>query len=84
MAKLKFQYISYHNYIIVYSSNLKITMLFPTEFRANFSSFRIDPKLDKYLSNAFDLTPPMQQDKAPGSEVENKDEKDIKNLFDFN
>lgn len=81
---MKFQYISYHYYIIAHSSDLKIIILFLTEFATDFSSFRIDPKPDKYLFNASDLPLSVRQDKAPGLEIKNEDEKDIKNLFNLN
>lgn len=59
-------------------------MSFLTKFAADFSSFRIDLEPDKYLFNAFDPPLSAQQDEAPGLKVENKDEEDIENLFDFN
>lgn len=54
-------------------------MLFAIDFATEFSSFRVDLKPDKYLSNAFDPILPMRHDEAPGSEVENEDEEDIEN-----
>lgn len=54
------------------------------EFAVDFSSFRIDPEPDKYLSNASNLPLLAWQDKIPGPKVEKEDEKDIENLFDFN
>lgn len=62
MAKSKFQYILYYYYIITHSSNLEITMSFPTEFAADFSSFRIDPEPNKYLSNTSNSPLSMWQD----------------------
>lgn len=59
-------------------------MSFPTKFVVDFSSFRIDPKPHKYLSNAFNLPLSVQQNEVPGPEIENEDKEDIKNLFDFN
>lgn len=54
------------------------------EFVTNYSSFRINLERDKYLSNAFNLSLPIYQNGASGSEIENKDKKDIENYFDFN
>lgn len=59
-------------------------MSFSTKFIVNFCSFRIDLKSDKYLSNTSNLFLLAQLDKALRSKIENKDEKNIKNLFDFN
>lgn len=53
MIKLKFQYISYYNYIITYSNNPKVTISFLIKFAADFSSLKIDLESDKYLSDAF-------------------------------
>lgn len=55
-------------------------MSFAIDFATEFSSFRIDPKPDKYLSNASDLILPTRHNKVPGPKVENEDEKDIENL----
>lgn len=59
-------------------------MSFPTKFAIDFSSFRIDPELNKYLSNTFNLSLSVQQNEAPGPEIENEDKENIENLFDFN
>lgn len=50
----------------------------------DFYNFSIDPESDKYLSNSSDPPLSVRQDEAPRPKVENKDEKDIENLFDFN
>ena len=59
-------------------------MSFLTEFVADFSSTRIDPKSDKYLSNTSDLSLSTWQAEIPGPEVKNQEKEDIENLFDLN
>ena len=54
-------------------------MSFTMDFVIEFSSFRVDPKLDKYLSNAFDLILLTWYNKTSGLEIENKNEEDIEN-----
>lgn len=48
------------------------------------SSFRIDPKPNKYLSHVFDLILSMQQATLLRLDIKNEDEENIKNLFDYN
>lgn len=55
-------------------------MLFTIDFATEFSSFRVNPKTDKYLSNISNPILPMRHNEAPGPEIENEDEKDLKNL----
>ena len=54
-------------------------MSFATDFATEFSSFRVDPKLDKYLSNASNPILPTRHNEAPRPEVENEDKEDIEN-----
>ena len=54
-------------------------MSFVTDFVLKFSSFMVDPELDKYLSNASNLILPIRHDEALRPEVENEDEEDIEN-----
>ena len=53
-------------------------MSFATDFASEFSSFKVDPEPDKYLSNAFDPILLTRHNEAPRPEVENEDEEDIK------
>lgn len=50
---------------------------------ADFSSFRINSKRDKYLFNAFNLSLLAWQDKIPGPKVKNENKENIENLFDL-
>ncbi len=54
-------------------------MSFAINFATEFSSFRVDPEPDEYLSNASDPILPTRHDEAPGPEVENEDEEYIEN-----
>lgn len=45
----------------------------------DFSNFRIDPKLDKYLSNAFNLILLIWHNEVLGLEVRNEGKENIKN-----
>lgn len=56
-----------------------ITILFAIDVTIEFSSFKINPEADKYLSNVSDLILLMQYNKALGPEIENEDKKNIKN-----
>lgn len=58
-------------------------MLFFTEFAIDICNFRIDPEPEKYLTNTFNLPLLACQDNALGPKIENQDEKNIENLFDF-
>lgn len=55
-------------------------MSFAIDFATEFSSFKVDPEADKYLSNTSDLILLMWHDEAPERKVENENEKDIQNL----
>lgn len=68
---------------MIYFSNAEISMLLLIEFASDFSSFRIDSKPDKYLSNTFDLLLLARQVKVTAFEIENEGEQDIENLFDL-
>lgn len=59
-------------------------MPFLIKFATNFSSFKIYPKFDRYLFNTFDLLLLIQQAVTSKLEIENKDKKNIGNVYDFN
>ena len=54
-------------------------MSFVIDFAIKFLSFRVNPELDKYLSNTFDPILPMRQNEIPRPEIENEDKEDIEN-----
>lgn len=54
-------------------------MIFAIDFATEFSSFTIDPKANKYLSNASDLILLMRHNKALRTKVENKEKENIEN-----
>ena len=54
-------------------------MSFATDFGMEFSCFRIDPELDKYLSNVSDPILLMWYNEALRLEIKNENEKDIEN-----
>lgn len=83
MVKSKFQYTSYWYDIIIHFSNSETIMLFFIKFPADFFNFTIDPKLDKYLINVFDLHLSARQDEIPRLKIKNENQKNIKNLLDF-
>lgn len=59
-------------------------MSFSIKSATDFSSFKINSKLDRYLSNTFNSPLPAEQNKVLRVEIKNEDEENIENLFDFN
>lgn len=55
-------------------------MPYGIDFATEFSSFRVNSKSDKYLSNTSYTILPMRYNKKLELEEENKDEEDIENL----
>lgn len=58
-------------------------MSFYIIFAIKFSSFRIDLVPNKYLFNTFNLPLSERQNKAARPKVDNENEEDIKNPFNF-
>lgn len=54
-------------------------MLFATNFIMDFSSFKINPKSNKYLFDTLDLILLMWYNEATRPEIENENEEDIEN-----
>lgn len=65
----------YYYLIIAYSSNFKTIILFFTKFALDFSGYRIDLKLNKYLFHIFNLFLLAWQDKKSRSKVKNENKK---------